>query len=120
MSKLHDVIQKAQGIENHMDSWTPAEKEISKSKYGCEILMENASYDSVCTKNAPRDAYIVKYEVDGKVCYDLTRCLKKSSLFDMYWDKFGSNLKDIDFGYGSILPKLWGYQAPKSKKGRKS
>ena len=34
----------------------------------------------------------------------------------MYWDKFGSNLKSIDFGNGRINPKLWGYKAPESKK----
>jgi len=34
----------------------------------------------------------------------------------MYWDKIRSNLNKIDWGYGRINPKLWGYQVPKSKK----
>jgi hypothetical protein len=34
----------------------------------------------------------------------------------MYWDKFRENLKSIEFGYGRINPKLWGYKTPEKKK----
>jgi hypothetical protein len=101
--------------ENRMDHWTSAERETCKTRYNCEILIENGSYTDVCTKDAPNDAYIIKYIVDEQVCYDLTRG-SRIRLFDMYWDKFRENLKYIDFGYGRVSPKLWGYQAPKSKK----
>lgn len=115
MSQLRDVIEHTQNTENSMDHWTPAEKETCKSRYGCDILVENGSYADVCTKEAPNDAYIVKYMVDDKICFDLTRG-SKVRLFDMYWDKFRENLKSIGFGYGRVSPKLWGYQAPKTKK----
>ena len=114
-SKLHDVIERAQTTEKHMDHWTPTEKESCKSKYGCDILIENGSYADVCTKEAPNDARIVKYIVDEKICFDLTRGTR-SKLFDMYWDKFRGNLKTIEFGYGRINPKLWGYKVPEKKK----
>ena len=110
MSSVIDKIQ-----EEHMDYWTPSEKETCKSRYGCEILIQNGSYDDVRTKEAPNDAYIIKYMVDDEVCYDLTRG-SRIKLFDMYWDKFRENLKNIDFGYGRVNPKLWGYQAPEKKK----
>ncbi len=115
MSKLHDVIEKAQGTEKHMDSWTPTEKENCKSRYGCEILIQDGSYAEVCTKNAPNDAYIVKYMIDDKIRFDLTRG-GRIKLFDMYWDKFRENLKSIEFGYGRVSPKLWGYKSPEKKK----
>ena len=115
VSQLHEVIEKTQNTENHMDHWTSAEKETCKSRYGCEILIENGSYADVRTKEAPNDARIVKYLVDEKVCYDLTRGTTVR-LFDMYWDKFRENLKSIDFGYGRVNPKLWGYKAPESKR----
>ncbi len=115
MSKLRNVIEKAQRTENLMDHWTPAEKETCKSRYGCDIMIENGSYAEVCTKDAPNDAYIIKYTVDEKICFDLTRG-SRIRLFDMYWDKFRNNLKSIDFGYGRVNPKLWGYQAPQKKK----
>jgi len=115
VSQVRDVVEKTHNTEKHMDYWTPAEKETCKSRYGCEILIENGSYADVCTKEAPNDAYIIKYIVDDKICFDLTRG-GRIKLFDMYWDKFRENLKNIDFGYGRINPKLWGYQAPKTKK----
>ena len=110
---MSQVVEK--NTEKHMDHWTPAERETCKSRYSCEIVVENGSYADVRTKEAPRDAYIVKYLVDDKICYDLTKG-SRSKLFDMYWDKFRENLKSIDFGYGIINPKCWGYQAPKTKK----
>ncbi len=115
MSQVRDVIQTPQNTEKHMDHWTPAEKETCKSRYGCDIMIENGSYAEVCTKDAPNDAYIIKYMVDDKICFDLTRG-GRVKLFDMYWDKFRENLKSIDFGYGRVNPKLWGYKSPEKKK----
>ncbi len=115
MSQVRDVIDTEKNTEKPMDHWTPAEKETCKSRYGCDILVENGSYADVCTKEAPNDAYIVKYSVDDKICFDLTRGTRVR-LFDMYWDKFRENLKHIDFGYGRINPKLWGYKSPEKKK----
>jgi hypothetical protein len=118
MSQLRDVVEQAQSIEKHMDHWTTTEKETCKSRYGCDILVENGSYAEVCTKEAPNDTYIVKYLVDDKICFDLTRG-SRIKIFDMYWDKFRENLKSIDFGYGRVNPKLWGYQSSSKTKKRK-
>jgi len=30
--------------EEDMEFWTPAEKETCKTRYGCEILIQNGSY----------------------------------------------------------------------------
>ena len=67
-------------------------------------MIENGSWEQVSTTDCPNDARIIKYEVDGQVRYDLTRSQKEVKIFDMYWDKFGSNLKSIDFGNGRINP----------------
>ena len=98
--------------------WTPSEKESLKEQYGCEILIENGSLDEVMTTDAPSDAWIVTYEIDGTVHRDLTRGTRVK-LFDMYYDKFKMGIKIIDYGKGTIKPALWGYQsatAPKKKK----
>ena len=98
--------------------WTPSEKESLKEQYGCEILIENGSLDEVMTTDAPSDAWIVTYEIDGTVHRDLTRGTRVK-LFDMYYDKFKMGIKIIDYGKGIIKPSLWGYQsatAPKKKK----
>ena len=97
--------------------WTPTEKESLKETYGTEILIENGSLDEVMTTEAPSDAWIVTYEIDGTVHRDLTRGTRVK-LFDMYYDKF-TNVKRIEYGQGTIKPSLWGYSseaAPKKKK----
>ena len=100
--------------------WTKEEKDNLKSKYGSEIIVEDGSLDEVRTKQAPTDAYIIKYVHDDQVRYDLTRGTK-IKLFDMYWDKFKSGIQSIDYGSGTIKPNLWRYQPPKpSKKKRKA
>lgn len=100
-------------------SWTPQEKESLKSQYGCDILKQNCTLEEAKDKNVPNDAYIVTYEIDGVTYYDLTRSSKRSSIFDMYYDKLGPVLRNIDWGYGRMNPKLWGSSKPEKKK-RKS
>ena len=98
--------------------WTPSEKESLKEQYGCDILIENGSLDEVMTTDAPSDAWVVTYEIDGTAHRDLTRGTRVK-LFDMYYDKFKMGVKIIDYGKGIIKPSLWGYQsatAPKKKK----
>ena len=97
--------------------WTSTEKESLKETYGTEILVENGNPADVQTKDAPTDASIVTYTVDGKEHQDLTRG-SRVKLFDMYYDKF-TNVKSIEYGQGMIKPSLWGYSseaAPKKKK----
>ena len=101
--------------EKKVTIWTKEEKDNFKSKYGSEILVENGSYEDVTITQAPSDAYIIKYMHEDKVRYDLTRGTK-TSLFDMYWDKFKGALQSIDYGNGSIKPNLWGYKAPQQQK----
>ena len=105
--------------EPKFEPWSKEEKETSKTKYACEILVSNGTLSDVYTAQAPNDAWVVKYTVDNKDCLDLSRGTK-TKLFDMYWDKFKDGLKSIEYGKGTVSPKLWGYQtAPARKKKRK-
>lgn len=116
MNVVSENMMEEQGTKNNPDRWTSSEKENCKKRYGCEILVENGSYEDVCTFDAPRDTYIIQYLVDEKICFDLVRGTR-ITVFDMYHDKFGSgSIQDIGFGYGKINPRLWGYQSPKNKK----
>ena len=36
--------------------------------------------------------------------------IKEVRIFDMYYDKFGKDLKSIVFGNGKTSPKLWGVE----------
>ena len=105
--------------EKKASIWSKEEKEILGAQYGCVIVVEDGSIEDVSIKQAPTDAYIIKYLYEDNVHYDLTRGTKVS-LFDMYWDKFKGGLQSIAYGNGGIKPNLWGYQAPAKKKKRKA
>ena len=109
--------EKSEKPEKKETYWTSTEKESLKETYGTEILVENGSSSDVMTKEAPTDASIVTYTVDGIEHQDLTRG-SRVKLFDMYYDKF-TNVKRIEYGQGTIKPSLWGYSSeavPKKKK----
>ena len=111
------AVKEEKKVEKRETYWTPTEKESLKETYGTEILVENGTFADVQTKDAPTDASIVTYIVDGKEHQDLTRG-SRVKLFDMYYDKF-TNVKRIEYGQGTIKPSLWGYSsetAPKKKK----
>lgn len=115
MSKSPDVLQsKTKG--EIMLNWSSEEKKFLPPQYGCEILVEDGSLEQVRGTDFPNDAYIVTYKVDGKRHQDLCRG-KRVNIFDLYYDKFGKGaVQDIDFGYGKISPKTWGYKPPEKKK----
>ena len=118
MTKPLGQLSKTEKQEKKETYWTPTEKESLKETYGTEILIENGSLDEVMTTDAPSDAWIVTYEIDGTAHRDLTRGTR-AKLFDMYYDKFKMGVKIIDYGKGTIKPALWGYNsktAPKKKK----
>jgi len=95
--------------------WTTEERQTSKEKYGCEVLIEDGSIEDVSITNAPSDSYIIRYSYKDKERFDLTRG-SRVTLFDMYWDKFKGGIKSIEYGRGTIKPNLWGYQSPSTKK----
>lgn len=66
-------------------------------------------------RNLPYTAYIVTYEEDGEVSYDIVICNKKVEIFDYYWDKYRKGLIGFKQTEGRVNPKLWGYE-PKEKK----
>ena len=111
------TVKEEKKVEKRETYWTPTEKESLKESYGTEILVENGSAADVMTKEAPTDASIVTYTVDGIEHQDLTRG-SRVKLFDMYYDKF-TNVKRIDYGQGTIKPSLWGYSSEASPKKKK-
>jgi hypothetical protein len=98
------------------ETWTVQERESLRTRYGCEILKHNCTLDEAKVTDVPKDAYIVTYVMNDKVCYDLTRSGKRVNVFDMYYDIMGDVIRSIEWGYGKINPKLWGYKAPERKK----
>lgn len=97
--------------------WTPEEKKSLPPLYGCEIVLENTTIEQAKDPSFPNDAYLVFYTVNGKDYIDLCRSGKRVSIFDLYYDKFGTGVvQKIDWGYGRTNPRLWGYKSPEKKK----
>jgi len=115
-NKLAEASTETAIEKKPMYSWTQSEKENSKKRYGVEIMIENGTWQQVTTKECPNDARIITYVVDGQVRYDLARSQKAVSIFDMYYDKFGKGVSNIQYGMGTHNPKLWGEVAKTSKK----
>jgi hypothetical protein len=87
------------------------------SSYGCQIILEKTTIQAAKDKSFPSDARLIWYIDDGQTYIDLTRCTKVVDLFDMYYDKYGPGaVQKIDFGYGTVNPKLWGNKQSDKKK----
>jgi len=95
------------------------EIKIDPSQYSCQILLENTTLEKADDKSFPTDAYRVWYNVDGNELLDVTRSSKQVNIFDMYYDKYGKDLKRIEYGSGTINPSQWGYKKPEKKRRRK-
>jgi hypothetical protein len=116
------MTQKVQTTEEVMQEnyWTPSDKKDHKTIYSTELLVENCNEMDATNPSNPTDAYLITYRSpDGDIRRDLVRTAKRSKLFDMYYDKFGPNtVISIDFGPGTINPKLWNLPKPEAKKKR--
>ena len=103
--------------EEQMAEFGAGKPQINPSDYSCQILQEKTTLEAANDKSLPNDARLIYYIVDGVQHIDLTRCKKTVQLFDMYYDKYGPGaVKKIDFGFGQVNPKLWGYKKPDEKK----
>lgn len=108
---------KEQEQEEQMAEFGSDKPQINPSDYGCQILQEKTTLEAANDKSLPNDARLIYYIVDGVQHIDLTRCKKVVGLFDMYYDKYGKGaVQKIEFGYGTVNPKLWGNKSKETKK----
>jgi len=109
-------MSKTAVAEKEMTQWTPEEKKETSSRYGCEILFERATLAQVKDPSLPSDAYLIFYRIENQTYMDLCRG-RRVKIFDLYYDKFGpGSVQKIDFGYGRVSPKVWGYKPPDGKR----
>ena len=59
-------------------------------KTDIKILEEGCAPAAAEDKTLPYTAYLVTYEVNGMVKYDIAIGSKKVDIFDYYWDKYGA------------------------------
>jgi hypothetical protein len=82
------------------------------------VLHQNCDPELANDRSLPYTAYIVTYEIDGAIAYDIAIPRNKVELFDYYWDKYREGLKTFKQSEGRMNPKLWGYKSKSEKKKR--
>ena len=106
--------------EKEMAEFGSESNNVNPSDYSCQVLLERTTLEAANDKSFPTDARLIWYIVGNQKFVDLVRCGKVSKLFDMYYDKYGKgSVQRIDFGYGTVNPKLWGYKSKDKDKERK-
>lgn len=83
-----------------------------------KVLHENCDRNLANDRTLPYTAYIVAYEIDAAILYDLVMTDKQTEIFDCYWDKYREGLKGWRQSEGRVNPRTWGYK-PKEEKKRK-
>ena len=89
-------------------------------KYGCELIQHKVPDNQLKNTQIPNDTYIVNYKINDVVYNDLCRGKKMVDIFDLYYDLLGKNeLISIEYGYGVINPRNWGFKTSDEKKPEK-
>jgi hypothetical protein len=82
------------------------------------ILHQNCDPNLAKDRGLPYNAYLVTYEIDGAIAYDLVIPDKQIEIFDYYWDRYREGLKGWKQSEGRVNPKLWDSPAKEQKKKR--
>jgi len=82
------------------------------------ILHQNCDPAVANDRELPYNAYLVTYEIDGALAYDLVIPDKQVEIFDYYWDRYREGLKGWKQSEGRVNPKLWGNKPKEEKKRR--
>ena len=83
-----------------------------------KILHQNCDPSVADDRTLPYNAYLVTYEIDGAIAYDLVIPDKQVEIFDYYWDRYREGLKGWKQSEGRVNPKLWGIKPKEEKKRR--
>ena len=70
-------------------------------------------------KKLPYTAYLVQYELEGKVEHDIAMGSGQVEIFDAYYDKYKKGFKWLKQTQGTMRPNLWNQPAPKRKRRKK-
>lgn len=83
-----------------------------------KILHENCDPKLAEDRTLPYNAFIVTYQVNNEINYDITTADKRVDLFDFYWDKYREGLIGWKQSEGRMSPRTWG-EVPKESKDSK-
>jgi hypothetical protein len=84
-----------------------------------KILHHNCDPSLANDRSLPYTCYLIKYKLDGSICYDLVIADKKIDIFDYYWDRYRNDFLSFTQSEGRVNPRLWGNKPLEEKKKRK-
>ena len=83
------------------------------------IISEKCDPKAADDKQLPNNAYLIQYEVEGKVVHDIAMSQKAVDIFDHYYDKYKKGFKWLKQAGGQLRPNLWNNNQPPKRKKRK-
>tara|TARA_B100000003_G_scaffold205848_1_gene220204 strand:+ start:1006 stop:1245 length:240 start_codon:yes stop_codon:yes gene_type:complete len=71
-----------------------------------KIVNENCDPTAAQDTSLPCTAYLIGYQHEGRVKFDIAIASKKADIFDHYWDTYRS-VVSMTQTEGRVNPKLW-------------
>ena len=72
-----------------------------------QILHEKCDPKLADDRQLPYTAYLVQYEVEGKLEHDIVISTKAVEIFDHYYDKYKKDFKKFTQSAGTVDPRRW-------------
>ena len=83
------------------------------------VIHEKCDLEKDNNTKLPYTAYVIQYEVEGKVVHDIAMGSKAVDIFDHYYDKYKKGFKWLKQSNGTQKPNLWNVKTPQRKKRKK-
>ena len=80
------------------------------------ILHEKCEKKLADDRTLPYNAFLVTYEINNNINYDIVTCNKRADIFDYYWDRYREGLKSFKQTEGRVNPRLWPNEKKTEKK----
>ena len=87
------------------------------ARKGVNVIHAQCDPELVNDRSLPYTAYLVEYESNGQVCYDIAAGSKMVEVFDHYWDNYREGFINFKQTEGRANPKVW--DDPLNKKQKK-
>ena len=71
-----------------------------------KVLFEKCELDKANDKKLPSDSFVVSYNHEEKLKYDIVRGSTFVDVFDAYYDKY-KNVKSIEWTKGIVHPRTY-------------
>jgi len=85
-----------------------------------KILHQDCDPSVANIRSLPYTCYLVWYENENKICYDLVIPDKKVDIFDYYWDRYREKFKGFKQSEGRVNPRMWNTSDKKTSKENRS